>query len=216
MADSLVQSVLASAAATTEDLTAIVSSSAPGTAHGGRGQSGALGIVMTDAALFGGADDAAHLEGFGPIPAELAREIVYGAVSDGGQVSIRRLYTSPETGELLAMDARTRTFRGNLARFIRLRDRTCRTPWCDAPIRHIDHVQPHDADGPTSDSNGQGLCEACNYAKQAPRWRARPEPDGSVTTTLPTGHTHSTRPPPLATVRRRDLPPLTIDYVLAG
>ena len=34
---------------------------------------------MSDAALFGGADDAAHLDGFGPIPAELAREIVVGA-----------------------------------------------------------------------------------------------------------------------------------------
>ncbi|GIN00212.1 HNH endonuclease [Planomonospora venezuelensis] len=223
MADSLVQSVLAGTIERTDDGGADGGTRdkphTPPGAAGGATRGGvpvALGIVMTDAGLFGGADDAAHLEGFGPIPAELAREIICGAVSAEEQVSIRRLYTSPATGELLAMDARTRTFRGNLARFIRLRDRTCRTPWCDAPIRHIDHVQPHDAAGPTSDSNGQGLCEACNYAKQTPRWRARPEPDGSVTTTLPTGHTHSTRPPPLATVRRRDLPPLTIDYVLAG
>ena len=176
----------------------------------------ALGVVMTDAALFGGADDTAHLEAFGPIPAELAREIVCGALSAEEEVTIRRLYTSPTTGELVSMDARTRRFRGSLARFIRLRDRTCRTSWCDAPIRHTDHVQPHDADGSTAGHNGQGLCEACNYAKQSPRWRARPEPDGSVTTTLPTGHTHSTRPPPLVTVRRRGLPVLTIDYVLAG
>ena len=175
-----------------------------------------LGVVVTDAALFGGADDAAHLGGFGPIPAELAREIVCGAVTAEEEVTIRRLHTSPETGELVAMDARTRTFRGNLARFIRLRDRVCRTSWCDAPIRHLDHVEPSADGGPTAAHNGQGLCEACNYAKTAHRWRARPEPDGSVTTTLPTGHTHSTRPPPLATVRRREVPVLTIDYVLAG
>ena len=83
-------------------------------------------------------------------------------------------------------------------------------------MRHVDHVEPSAGGGPTATHNGQGLCEACNYAKQSPRWRARPGPDGSVTTTLPTGHTYSTRPPPLATVRRRDVPVLTIDYVLAG
>jgi hypothetical protein len=175
-----------------------------------------LGLVMTDAALFGGADDEAHLEGFGPIPAELAREIVTGACEQGEELWLHRLYASPTTGELVAMDAHGRHFRGSLGRFIRLRDRVCRTPWCDAPIRHVDHVRRHADDGPTSTENAQGLCEACNYAKDAPGWRARPGPDGTVETTTPTGRTTSTRPPPVARIRERDLPPLTIDYVLAG
>ncbi len=176
----------------------------------------ALGLVMTDAALFGGADDEAHLDDFGPIPAELAREIVCGAVTAEEDLSIRRLYTSPTTGELVAMDARTRTFRGNLAKFVRLRDRTCRTPWCDAPVRHVDHVTDWQTSRTTSGRSGQGLCEACNYAKTAHRWRSRAEPDGSVTTTLPTGLAHTTRPPPIAMIRRRHLPALQIDYVIAG
>ena len=175
-----------------------------------------LGLVMTDAALFGGADDDAHLDGFGPLPAELAREIVAGACEQGEEVWLRRLYTHPTTGELVAMDARGRSFRGSLGRFIRLRDRVCRTPWCDAPIRHLDHVRRHADDGPTRGRNAQGLCEACNYAKDAPGWRARPGPDGAVETTTPTGHLFSTRPPPVARIRGRDLPALTIDYVLAG
>ena len=176
----------------------------------------ALGVVMTDAALFGSADDEAHLDGYGPIPAELAREIVCGAVTAQEEVTIRRLYTSPTTGELVSMDARTRTFRGSLARFIRLRDRTCRTPWCDAPVRHVDHVESAEDGGPTSGVNGQGLCEACNYAKTAHRWRSSVDPDGSVTTILPTGHRLTTRPPPIATIRRRSLPALHIEYVLTG
>jgi hypothetical protein len=176
----------------------------------------ALGVVMTDAALFAGAYDEAHLDDFGPIPAELAREIVCEALTQEETVSIRRLYASPTSGELVAMDATTRTFRGNLTRFIRLRDRTCRNPWCDAPVRHVDHVTGRVEGGETSARNGEGLCEACNYAKTAHRWRARPGPDGSVTTTLPTGHTYSTRPPPIATIRRRTLPPLTVDYLLTG
>ncbi|MGH8969587.1 MAG: HNH endonuclease, partial [Actinomycetes bacterium] len=78
----------------------------------------------------------------------------------------------------------------------------CRTPWCDAPIRHADHVTGHAAGGPTTAGNGQGLCEACNYTKQAPGWRAREHPDSGpgdhlVETTTPTGHTYPSRPPPL-------------------
>ena len=176
----------------------------------------ALCVVMTDAALLAGADDQAHLDGFGPIPAELAREIVSGALTEQEVVSIRRLYTSPETGELVAMESRSRRFRGNLARFIRLRDRTCRTPWCDAPVRHVDHVEDEADGGPTSARNGEGLCEACNYAKTAHGWRARPGPDGSVAITLPTGHTLTSRPPPIATIRWRSVPALQIDYVLSG
>lgn len=175
-----------------------------------------LGLIMSDAALFGGSDDSAQLEGFGPIPAELAREIMTDACDTDEAVWLRRLYTGPATGELVSMDATGRFFRGSLARFIRLRDQVCRTPWCDAPIRHVDHLRPHASGGPTSARNGQGLCESCNYAKDAPRWRSRPQPDGSVAVTLPTGHQHRTRPPPLVTIRKHEVPALRVDYVLAG
>ena len=114
------------------------------------------------------------------------------------------------------MDSRARLFPAGLARLIELRDQFCRSPWCDAPIRHVDHVIRHEADGPTSATNGQGLCEACNYAKEAPRWRARPGPGGTVTTTTPTGHSTTTRPPPIITITRRQLPALQVDFILTG
>ncbi|HXH77142.1 HNH endonuclease [Nocardioides sp.] len=173
-----------------------------------------LGLIMSDTALFGGSDDPAQLEGFGPIPAELAREVMTDACDRDEAIWLRRLYTSPTTGELVSMDATGRFFRGSLARFIRLRDQVCRTPWCDAPVRHVDHLQTHADGGSTSARNGQGLCESCNYAKDAPRWRARPQPDGSIAVTLPTGHQHRTRPPPLVTIRKHHVPALRVDYVL--
>uniref|UniRef100_UPI0030FB84E6 HNH endonuclease n=1 Tax=Nocardioides salarius TaxID=374513 RepID=UPI0030FB84E6 len=77
-----------------------------------------------------------------------------------------------------------------------LRDQSCRTPWCDAPIRHRDHVVPDHAGGPTSGGNGQGLCEACNQAKEAPGFTATAH-DGVVTTTTPTGHQVRSRAPAL-------------------
>ncbi|MBC9733070.1 HNH endonuclease [Nocardioides marmotae] len=168
-----------------------------------------LALVMTDQAVFGDTEDPAHLDGFGWVPAELGREIVAGAVTAEDEVWLRRLYTGPTTGELVAMDSRARVFPAGMARFIRLRDQTCRTPWCGAPIRQSDHVEPVAEGGSTTVENGQGLCEACNHAKQAPGWRARPSPEG-IETATPTGHRHHTRPPMLVTVH--DAPPVRLDY----
>jgi hypothetical protein len=114
-------------------------------------------------------------------------------------VWLRRLYTAPGTGELTAMDSRARLFPAGLRRFIQARDDTCRTPYCDAPIRHHDHIVPWHKDGPTSLSNGAGLCEACNHTKELPGWKAqpRPGPRHTIEITTPTGHTYRSTAPPL-------------------
>jgi hypothetical protein len=98
------------------------------------------------------------------------------------------------------MESRSRLFPKALAEFIGLRDQRCRTPYCDAPIRHRDHARPHRRGGPTSASNGLGSCECCNYAKESPGWTVttRTDENGSHTArfTTPTGaHHHSTAPP---------------------
>lgn len=100
------------------------------------------------------------------------------------------------TDRLVAMDSRRRRFTGRHRALLVHRDQTCRTPWCDAPVRHVDHVQPHAGGGATSTANGQGLCEACNQAKEAVGWQARGTPRGRVETTTPTGHTYRSHPPP--------------------
>ena len=113
-------------------------------------------------------------------------------------VWLRRLYTAPGTGELVAMDSKARFFPPRLRRFLQVRDDTCRTPYCDAPIRHDDHIIPWHNDGPTTAGNGQGLCEACNHTKENPGWTTKPIPGTrhTVQTRTPTGHTyHSTAPP---------------------
>ena len=114
------------------------------------------------------------------------------------KVWLRRLYTHPRTGELIAMDSRARIFPPGLRRLIQARDETCRTPYCDAPIRHLDHITPWHHGGETTNTNGAGLCEACNHTKETPGWTAipRPGPRHTLELTTPTGHTyHSTAPP---------------------
>ena len=156
-------------------------------------------LVMTDQALVGSFESGAapaEVERYGPIPASLARRLVRAAPEH--QAWVRRLYKHPSTGQLVGLESSRRSFDGGLREFVVARDRVCRTPWCDAPIRHVDHVLPVEAGGPTSAANGQGLCEACNYAKQAPNWRARPGRQGAgteVLMTTPTGHHYASRPP---------------------
>ncbi|MDZ4091057.1 MAG: HNH endonuclease signature motif containing protein, partial [Arthrobacter sp.] len=135
---------------------------------------------------------------------------VAGAAETGGQagdstgdkdmnVWLRRLYTAPGTGELTALDSRARLFPPGLRRFLSARDDTCRTPYCDAPIRHYDHIIPWHRGGPTTQSNGAGLCEACNHTKETPGWssRPRPGPRHTLDVTTPTGHTYQSTAPPL-------------------
>ena len=188
-------------------------------------------LVMTDRALLKGETEPAFLPGYGTVPAAWARDLVDAAAawttdpstnSDRAaeaaetldpatrrqarrkvRAFLRRLFTAPGTGELIAMDSRARCFPRNLGAFIDLRDQTCRNAWCDAPIAHRDHPWAVAEGGPTTAENGQGLCEACNYAKQAPGWRVRTipgEPRHTVETITPTGQRYrSTAPPPPGT-----------------
>ena len=150
-----------------------------------------VNVVIPADTLFGDADEPADLPGYGPVPADTARDLV----RRSSTAWLRRLFTRPDTSELIGMESRRRIFPPGQRRFITLRDQTCRTPWCDAPIRHTDHVVPKEQEGPTSIRNGQGLCAACNYAKQAPDWQARPGPNQQIVITTPTGHRYRSRPP---------------------
>ncbi len=165
-----------------------------------------VGLVMTETALLApagtpGAEEPAWVESLAaPVPAAWARELVADSCRDPScGTFLRRLFLDPASGGLTAMESRARKAPPGLARFVRYRDLTCATPWCDAPIRHIDHVTPASAGGATSSANLQGLCEACNHAKQAPGWTQRPsvttEGTRFVETTTPTGHRYTSAPP---------------------
>ncbi|WP_159709164.1 HNH endonuclease [Arthrobacter sp. 18067] len=115
------------------------------------------------------------------------------------EIWVRRLYTAPTTGELLTMDSKARLFPPRLRRFIETRDDTCRTPYCDAPIRHIDHIVPWHSGGTTTLSNGAGLCEACNHTKENTGWSAGTMPGERHTLEIrtPAGHAYRSKASPL-------------------
>ncbi len=166
-----------------------------------------VNVVISDQALLGAENAAAVIAGYGSVPSAVAQRLIASAVnSPDALATLRRLYASPATGALVAMDSRARAFPKGLSEFIELRDQRCRTPYCDAPVRHRDHAVPHRRGGATSAANGQGLCEGCNYTKEAPGWNVSADSGErgrhTVRFTTPTGaHYHSTAPPAPGTPR---------------
>ncbi|MFC6343528.1 HNH endonuclease, partial [Nocardioides hankookensis] len=157
-----------------------------------------VALVVSDQTLLGGGVEPGWLQDYGPVTAETARDLTKTALAEA-TVALRRVYARPETGALVAMDSRSRTFPRALGQFLEVRDRTCRSPWCDAPIRHHDHVRDHARGGATTAGNGQGLCEQCNHLKQSAGWRARdvtgPGELHTIETCLPTGHRQTSGAP---------------------
>jgi hypothetical protein len=136
----------------------------------------------------------AEVVGHGPVPAGIAHDLL---AATTGRRWWRRLFTAPDDGPLIGCDPRRRRFDGILAHLIAVRDHgRCRDPYCDAPIRHLDHIRPHRSGGPTSYGNGRGVCARGNYVREMPGWRVEVLDDGlgrrphTVRTTTPTGHAY--------------------------
>ncbi len=137
--------------------------------------------------------------GVGTVPAPVARNLAAHAI-DTDTAWLRSIYVNPH-GRLVATTSTSRFHPQGLASLLRAREQgICATTWCDAPVRHLDHVTPHAEGGPTSLDNGQGLCARCNHAKQAPGWSQKTTQihgRHAVETVTPTGHTYvSVAPPP--------------------
>lgn len=169
----------------------------------------------------------ARIVGHGPLPAPLARAyLLRGLDPDGGapaMVWLRRIFTTADGRDLAAVESTRRLFPPWLREALILRDDRCRRPYCDALIRHADHVQPAADAGPTALDNGQGLSARCNHTKDLPGFSSRvlsrrevadyaagPEDDPNThlarqagpsthVTVLqtPTGHTYLSPAPPL-------------------
>ena len=146
---------------------------------------------------------AAVIPGYGPLPGELAREIV---LNSQGRKWWRRVFTAPSrtsssSGPIVGGDPTRRYFDGWLARLIRLRDQTCRDPFCDAPIRHIDHITRHTDGGLTTYINGRGACVRGNLVREMPGWKIKLVDCGfyggphKIIITTPTGHRYRSRAP---------------------
>lgn len=147
-------------------------------------------LVPLEALIGPRADLPAVIPGAGPGHSPIPVEHLLGSTT--GRLTLRRLVT--RDGIVIGGDSRQRRFTGVLADLIRARDHhRCREPYCDAPVRHLDHVHRHADGGPTSLDDGRGVCEFHNHLREQPGWTVHVRPDrenGGIATTTPTGHTY--------------------------
>ena len=106
-----------------------------------------IGVTISLDSLLGADSTPGQLGPHGPIPSAYVRALLRERVGDGPERAattafVRRLLSDPVDGSLVAIDASRRRFPDPVARFIKSRDQTCRVPYCDASIRHVDHITP--------------------------------------------------------------------------
>ncbi len=147
-----------------------------------------LQVIVDLPTLLGLAEHPAELSGFGPLPAQVARELA-------GDAAWRRLVVEPVTGYLL--DYGTATYRPPqaLVDYISARDRRCVFPGCENPQSgcDLDHAIAHPA-GSTSATNCGLLCRRHHRLKTFRPWKLKRHPDGSATWRSPSGLTHHVPP----------------------
>jgi hypothetical protein len=160
-------------------------------------------LVMTPDTLVGASERPARI-GEQVLPAQTARDL---ALNPGTARWFRRIFSDPATGTVVGRDPRRRRFDPAEARFLDVRDQTCRHPGCDRAIADRDHVQRVADGGITTVDNGQGLCEAHNLVKELPGWRAKVVRDSRSTHTVristPTGHNYRSHAPPVLPLSAR-------------
>ena len=154
------------------------------------GQRPAINVTVSIGTLLGGEEQPAHLDGYGPITAAMARRL---AADPSG--TWRRLVTD-NTGQLLDYGRTTYRPPANLTDHITARDKTCTFPGCQRPAKlcDLDHGEAWATGGETNSQNIAAVCARHHNAKHDAGWQVTSRPDGSREWTSPTGHTYA-RPP---------------------
>jgi hypothetical protein len=135
-------------------------------------------------------DEPASLEGYGPIPAEIARLLAADATG------FTRLLTHPETGVVLSVGRDRYTVPAGLRLWLRARDETCRMVGCGrrASVSDIDHGHAWSDGGTTSGDNLAHLCRGDHTRKHTLGWRVEHLPGGALRWTSPMGRSYLTEP----------------------
>ena len=139
-----------------------------------------------------GADTGAVVEipGIGTIPVSQAL-----AMAGDLGTRITRMLIDPVTGATVETRATGYRPPAGIARFVKLRDGTCRFPSCHRKAQscELDHITPWPA-GETAVANLICLCKHHHRLKHATAWSPQLQPDGTVDWTDPYGQHWLTHP----------------------
>ncbi|GAB5077775.1 HNH endonuclease signature motif containing protein [Arthrobacter sp. AD-310] len=144
-------------------------------------------------ALLGLTDEPAELDGYGPIPASMARELLA-----GGAESFRRVLLDPRDGTPLEIGRTSYRLAKAMKRTLQLRDGKCVFPGCsnNSLDNDTDHLTAWQHGGTTGISNLAQLCPRHHRLKHNSRWQptaaTKDEPPGW---TSPTGRHYTAEQP---------------------
>lgn len=129
-----------------------------------------------------------ELEGCGPIPVSMARDL---AAKSGSWSNVK---VDLRTGTVLTVD----TYRPSerIRRFLVARDQRCRFPGCRVSVHRCDFDHTVDAalGGPTSTMNLGALCRGHHLLKHHSGWVTEQHQNGDYEWTSPTGRLHVDEP----------------------
>lgn len=150
---------------------------------------GTVDITVDLVTLMGLADQPAELGGWGPVIADIARQVVDAQRDCRWQATV-----IDDNGDPYAVAVRRRPT-ASQARQVRARHPRCVFPGCRRPARKtdLDHINPHARGGPTLEHNLAPLCERHHTYKTNGLWNYRRLPNGNHQWTSPLGHTYTTR-----------------------
>ena len=153
-------------------------------------ESGDVGMVRATVHLtvpvltmLGHGDQAAILDGYGPIDIETARHLTAHAPM------FRPILTDPVTGATLRYGRTARRIPADLAGWLRFRDGRCRFPGCEklAAGCDIDHTRPWEHLGCSDHDNLAHLCRKHHRVKHRTSWQMRQDHDGVIRWLSPAG-----------------------------
>ena len=158
-----------------------------------------LALLNDEAAL---ASDLPVVEGIGPIPVSVARELC------GGDASWMRVLTHPETGMVLSVGRDQYPPPAPLRRLVKWRADRCMGPGCGMPASRcqIDHNVAWEDGGHTCLENNCPFCQGHHTVRHHGNWEIRqiPGSGGAIEWTSPTGRRYIVQP-------ERKVPVFTVD-----
>ncbi|MEX2655719.1 MAG: DUF222 domain-containing protein, partial [Acidimicrobiia bacterium] len=154
------------------------------------GRSGTVHLTVDLATLARLNDDAADLSGYGPVGADIARQVT-AQLGDG---IWNWTLTDPDSGMPLADGTTRRRPTASQVRRVRARNRTCVAPGCRMPVIDcdIDHTRTWADTGITDCKDLAPLCRHDHCIRHQNGWTYEPLPDGDYLWKSPLGTVYTT------------------------
>lgn len=152
---------------------------------------GGVTITAELETLVGLSESSAQLAGYGPVIADIARQVAAQQRGCTWRFGIR-------DGDRVYVGVTRRRPCATVAHEVRLRDRTCRAPGCRVPAHRadLDHTVPWELGGLTLPRNLGVLCRFHHRAKHEGGWQLRQPKSGVFIWRSPLGKAYAVRPEP--------------------